>query len=168
MPFEFLGDIFGVGNDAAGGGGQAQVNPQGAAGGGQAQNAAMQVQAQMGNGGGMRAAQYINEMDRVFRVEPFGHYVPPIRFRPPDPFDAIQNLASNWLVEGLEFKEIIVSQHTMNQLYNRVQINRPNQAFDREVPTELSINTSMGVVKFICEDSKPKFDLTKYMETVDE
>lgn len=190
MPVNFLGlgGLFGQGEAHPGGDAQ------------QHQNAAAQGQAQAGGGAGGAGqvgaaiqgqaiqAQNINE----FAGNPWvgevrlGHYNYVVanpfenmgiqyraaapRQRHVDAVEAVQNLASSFLMEGLEFTEIVVSRVTMDRLRGRVAQPMMFVGMDGQVnyqiPNDLIINTAMGPIKFICVDDKPKFDLSKYMETV--
>lgn len=96
------------------------------------------------------------------------YVAPPIRRR--DPTEIIYQMGNDWITEGMEFTEMVVSRRTYDRL--ALQIIAQARMYDhREMPVEpgrqdIIINTAMGPVKIICEERKPTFDLSKYMETV--
>lgn len=92
-----------------------------------------------------------------------GYSTAPVRRENVDAVSAVKKLANNWVAEGLDIKEIVVSKETMVKLQSRMGYSSLHTRSD----SVLSISTAMGVIKFTCEDDKPSFDLGKYMETVE-
>lgn len=200
MPVNFLGlgGLFGVGNGLAGGGGEAQGQAaQGQAGAAQQAvgQAAINIdipvpgignQAFNENPWGGRAVQfqevqnynYVIRNDGDFGFQDYGAIQQAPVFRAARPrqdghMEAIENLARSFLMEGMEFSEIVVSRNTFNRLQMHMNIgahlrfNPINQNIEVGQARELSIATSMGMVRFVCEDKPKGFDLSKYMETVE-
>ena len=84
---------------------------------------------------------------------------------------SIYNAANSFTMEGLKFTEIVVSRDTLLRLQGQMapiaRFNPQNGDLLPNDDREVNMATPMGIVKFVCADDRPKFDLTKYMETVD-
>lgn len=94
----------------------------------------------------------------------------PIQTAPPPRFNIINSLnqlSSDWVRNGLNFIEIIVSKQTFRQLQDEygAMMRYNNQIPYDEAITELTLNTYHGAVKIICEGYQ-KIDFDKYMEDV--
>jgi hypothetical protein len=74
------------------------------------------------------------------------------------PYESIQQMCSSWAVYGLTCSEIKVPASTFAEL---LKIYNPNQQ-----PHDIIFTTKFGPIKIIT-DRDIKFNLDKYMETVD-
>jgi hypothetical protein len=90
-----------------------------------------------------------------------------------DYMGALQDIAASWMNEGMEFSEILVPKATYIKLLERSHRMRrfePGRPVRENEPPRmevLTIATAMGMVRFVCEENKSKYNLDKYMETVD-
>ena len=137
------------------------------AAGGQAQ--AAQNQAIAGQGLLQYQAVIRNDNGMVWYDRPIQN-VPPRRQLPEDGQEALLDFSDTWARLGLELNELIVSKETFMKLYQRMPVLaryvQRNELPRHELPEELNIYTATGCVT-IRYEAKSKFDLQKYMETVD-
>lgn len=149
----------------------------------QLQQAAIQQQAYQGTAGGNLQYQTVirNPYADFWDNTQFGEYRTVTqtmlgnqmafgRAHTPEPVDAMCTMGNAFLAEGLEFTEIVVNRHTYERLRIQIGVTARRWA-PNELPAELQhdiiINTAMGPVKIVCQDRKPVFDLSQYMETVE-
>lgn len=100
---------------------------------------------------------YIQEYRVGIGMPAYQMAAPPPRWA--DPVDSVIDLASNWGQSGLRFSEIVVPQATFLFMCHRLSVT--------DIPDFLNVHTATGPIKITCEDTKPRFDLRKYMETVE-
>lgn len=157
-----------------------QAAAQGIAGGGQQQAAMGVVQLQHISD---QKQQAFGRYNYIIRQNAFGNpeYIAQSPARPAprpqeyararDYMGALQDLATSWLNEGMEFSEVVVPKATYIKLLARMTIMRRSRPVIENEPPRmevLTIATASGMVKFVCEDDRPmKFNLDKYMETVE-
>lgn len=172
MPLDFFRGLFGGGSSIApvssqaAGSGQTVDNPAVA---GQinldsheAQYGHRLIGQQMGGGAGYN---YI--------IQDYGQHL--IDYRPiaPPPrqeagiFTSVNDMSCAWLTTGFRFEKIVVSKAILEKIKNTVEFANMLRYSPRPPSSRLSIYTAMGPVEFMCEDEVGKFDLTKYMETVE-
>jgi hypothetical protein len=168
VPFGLMQQLFGGGQGQAG---QAQA----AIGQGQNQQA---IANQIGQAGqqanGALQAGDVNWRHQMVIQQGIGgavEYIPmvadvqrgaPQRRR--DVGESIQAMANDWIMQGMEFVEIVVPDNVYRKL--TAQLANPFHAAD-DFSKQLRIATSIGWVSIIPESNRQKFNLDKYMETVE-
>lgn len=85
-------------------------------------------------------------------------------YRRPTPQEALLDLASNWFMENLEIREIVVSEQTFTRFHNHLIAHNRVLEMD-DAGKSMVIATVMGYIKITCRP--PVFNLDKYMETVE-
>lgn len=166
MP-DFIGALFGWGNVEQGGGNPPVGQAQGQAAALVGQHAVLQQQNAVNYNYVVPNPEWgINIQQPPVRAEqqmPVGFFQ--VQQRRMDWKEALDQLSRSFVEEGLEFVEIVVPKETMIRLHTRFYDGLRNPVYQEA--SELRYATHMGMVKFVLESSQPKFDLEKYMETLD-